>query len=72
MCGGKRLYFSEEDAERHAKKINRAGVDGDKKNGKRMRSYRCPICTAWHLTSQERNPMVARRSQIRPRPRKST
>jgi len=65
MCGGKRLYFSEEDAERRAKRINKAGVDGDKKSGKGMRSYRCPVCTAWHLTSQEPNPMVARRSRGR-------
>lgn len=46
MCGGKTPYTTEENAERVAKRRERAG-------SRKLRVYRCPICKRWHMTHTE-------------------
>lgn len=46
MCLSKRRYRSESSA-------LRAAINSSKSFGQMMRTYRCPVCGGWHLTSQE-------------------
>ncbi|MFI7190647.1 hypothetical protein ACIBQ0_13010 [Nocardia nova] len=46
---GKRTYFDHEDAE-----LALAHVSHEKPHRREQRTYLCPLCRGWHLTSQER------------------
>lgn len=48
MCGNKHGYKSRKDAKNAAKHAQRRYGCG------KLRTYRCPICDFWHLTSQEK------------------
>ena len=44
-CFSKQFYESEKIA-------NKVGKQNTEKYGKKMRSYKCPNCTGWHLTTR--------------------
>lgn len=46
-CLGKTRYEDEEFAEMAAKAL-------ENDLGRRLKSYRCPLCEAWHLTSKSK------------------
>lgn len=51
MCARKHVYMSEMSALTAAQK-HEVSL---RKQGKKLRAYRCPNCKFWHLTSKERN-----------------
>jgi len=50
MCAGKKVFRSELIANTRADQINRKKLPGQRT----MRSYQCPTCANWHLSSQWR------------------
>lgn len=57
MCS-KIPYETKQDAISHGNFITKAyrgrGGRTHKKNGKRMRPYKCPYCNKWHLTTMKK------------------
>lgn len=55
MCQSKRLYLDEASAAQ-ALKSPRRGIGPRQYGGRRakvaLRSYQCPLCKGWHLTSK--------------------
>ena len=48
MCQGKNAYPSQKVASQYLRGIQRAR----RNRKKRLRTYNCPYCKKWHLTSQ--------------------
>lgn len=53
---GKIVYATERHAKRAARVYNRGKPGHPRQVRKQLKPYPCPLCKAWHLTSQRSHP----------------